>query len=135
MAEESNYEAEGTVHVRYRSGDDADSVTFIPRQYVEQRGSKFVVFVPKDEPKKDEPKEDLAVKAIAVKVSRSGVGVDLGLASFRKTSPQRPQPRVPGDPLLHAAARATNVTVVVSCSNGDLALEEIIFPAVPKPAT
>ena len=119
------YEADGTIHVRYRSGGEAEnapalaeSVTFIPRQHVEQSGSKFVVFVPRNVPR--EPREDLAQTAVAVEVSRSGV--DLGPANF-------------GDPLLQAAVRGTNVTVVVSCSNGNLALEEIVFPTIPRPAT
>ena len=120
------YEADGTVHVRYGSGDGVRSVTFIPHQHVKQSGSKFVVFVPRGFfdrrgvfVPRDAHEGDVA-EAIAVEVSRSGV--DLGPANF-------------GDPLLQAAARATNVTVVVSCSNGSLALEEIVFPTIPRPAT
>ena len=123
------YEADGTVHVRYGSGDGVRSVTFIPHQYVEQKqsGSKFVVFVPRGFfdrrgvfVPRDAHEGDVAEEAIAVEVSRSGV--DLGPANF-------------GDPLLHAAARSTKVTVVVSRSSGNLTLEEIVLPAVPKPAT
>ena len=122
------YEADGTIHVRYGSGGEAESapalaVTFIPRQHVEQSGSKFVVFVPRNVPR--EPRENLAQTAVAVEVS--GSGVDLGPAHF-------------GDPLLHApllhaAAQRIKVTVVVSRSNGNLTLEEIVFPAIPRPAT
>ena len=41
---EGMYQADGTIHVRF--GGDESVVTFIPGQYVEQGGSKFVVFVP-----------------------------------------------------------------------------------------
>ena len=124
------YEADGTVHVRYGSCGEVDSVTFIPLKYVEQSGSKFVVFVPR------ERQECCAAaccrrsckigKSLTVKVSGCGAakGVELVCAeNFR-------------DPLLHAAARGIKVTVVVSCcSNGNLALRGIVVPAIPKPAT
>ena len=128
-AKERRYEADGTVHVGYVSLGMVTSVTFIPRQYVEQSGSKFVVFVSR------ESQECCAAaccrrsckigKSLTVKVSGCGAakGVELDCDALF------------GDPLLHAAARGTNVTVVVSCPNGNLALEEIVVPAVPKPAT
>ena len=41
---EGMYQADGTIHVRF--GRTSSVVTFIPDKYVEQGGSKFVVFVP-----------------------------------------------------------------------------------------
>ena len=126
---ERRYEADGTVHVRYGSGGKAKSVTFIPRQYVEQRGSKFVVFVPSKSQecscKTGKCQEGSCKIGLTVKVSGCGAAKGVKLVCAAKF----------GDALLHAAARGTNVTVVVSCSNGNLALRGIVVPAVPKPAT
>ena len=129
MPEAKEYEADGTIHVRYGSRGRVKSVTFIPLKYVEQSGSKFVVFVPRGS------QECCAAaccrrsckigKSLTVKVSGCGAAKGVKLVCAAKFC----------DPLLHAATRGTNVTVVVTCSNGDLALKGIVVPAVPKPAT
>ena len=129
--EEGKYQADGTIHVRYGSCGNVKSVTFIPLQYVEQSGSKFAVFVPWNEsaPSGQEgtgPAEwGLVVKADKSNDAAKGVKL-FGAEKF-------------GAPLLHAAAVHVKVTVVVSASRGrvmELALEEIIVPAIPtKPST
>lgn len=126
--EEGKYQADGTIHVRYGSSGNVKSVTFIPLQYVEQSGSKFAVFVPCDEsaPSGQEstgPAEwGLVVKADRSNDTAKGVKL-FGAEKF-------------GAPLLHTADHV-KVTVVVSVSRVmELALEEIIIPAIPtKPST
>ena len=121
---ERKYEADGTIHVRYGKCEKVEAVTFIPHQYVEQGAGKFVVFVPQGECMGTcKAHKSLVVKA-------GGLGVAKGVKLFCAANF--------GAPLLHAAAHQVKVTVVVSlCSNEfDLALQEIIVPAIPtKPST
>lgn len=121
------YEADGTIHVRYGSSGKVKSVTFIPFRYVEQSGSKFVVFVPRDESASANQERSCKIrKSLTVKASGlDGAAKGVKLVRAAKF----------GDPLLHAAVRGIKVTVVVSCSNKGLALKEIVVPTVPKPAT
>ena len=122
---ERKYEADGTIHVCYGRCEKVEAVTFIPHQYVEQGAGKFAVFVPRGESMGTRKAQNsLVVKAGGLDGTAKGVKL-LCAANF-------------GTPLLHAAAHRVKVTVVVSlCSNEcDLALQEIIVPAIPtKPST
>ena len=110
--QEVKYQANGTIRVHL----GAKTVTFIPCQYVEQNGSKFIVFVPQDDKCEPAPK---ATPACVVKAKE----VPLSYNDCVKEAS-----------LLEAAVNCTEVTVVVvySSSNGLLTLKEAIIPAVPK---
>ena len=118
--------------MHYGSCGEVDSVTFIPLKYVEQSGSKFAVFVPSESQEcscktgKCQEGPCKIGKSLTVKVSGCGAAKGVKLVCAAKFC----------DPLLHAAARGTKVTVVVSCcSNGKLALKGIVVPTIPRPAT
>ena len=119
---DGDYEADGTIHVRYGRCEKINAVMFIPHQYVEQDGSKFAVFVPHDDSASScqegthKAEKSLVVKAGGLDGAATGVKLCCG-AKF-------------GTPLLHAAVHHVKVTVVVRQKENFLALQEIIVPAV-----
>ena len=148
---EGMYQADGTIHVRF--GGTSSVVTFIPDKYVEQGGSKFVVFVPWGKvPKRNCEVEidGLVVRACGSKgvelhvssglIAQEAGGSDENEAEGTSESghaANRATPYndlIPG--LLEAAVKPIKVTVLVSHQEGQLTLEEAIIPAIPaKPAT
>ena len=147
---EGMYQADGTIHVRF--GRTSSVVTFIPDKYVEQDGSKFVVFVPWGKT----PESDCEVEVdglVARPVGQNGVPLHIsnGLmaqeaggdeneaegTSESGHAANRATPYndlIPG--LLEAAVKPIKVTVLVSHQEGQLTLEEVVVPAIPaKPAT
>ena len=116
------YEADGTIHVRYDSCGNIKSVTFIPFQYVEQSGSKFVVFTPQCP--SSGASYGLVAKASEPKGAPKGVKLCVGGTPCKASL------------LVEAAVKGTKVTVLVSKCKGKLKLKEVVVPAIPaKPAT
>ena len=102
------YQADGTIYVRFGGSDEDETVTFVPDRHVEQDGSKFVVFVPRD----DRCNKAHVVKATKVRLSRGSIDKAL---------------------LFQVAANHIKVTVVVSPRDDEsLALQDIIIPAIPS---
>ena len=131
---EGMYQADGTIHVRF--GGDESVVTFIPEKYVEQGGSRFVVFVPwEGDGQKSNANGDGKGKA---RKSDCEVEIDglVAKACGSKGVPLHVENRRLVRLYLEAAVRAIKVTVLVSHGHRKLKLEEVVVPAIPaKPAT
>jgi len=136
--DEKQFRADGTISVRFGASDAGagdggrkrrlrgiNEVTFIPDQYVEHNGSKFVVFVPWDG---GTAKADQRLPASEAKpayiIAAKGVTFDGNFANKQQA-------------LLQAAVNRIKVTVLVSCkrkscgAEGELTLDEIFIPAIP----
>lgn len=104
------YRANGTIHVHSSLGDEKiNAVTFIPDQYIEQDGDKFVIFLPLD---------DGAEEALCVK----GKNVKLRVNSTNGNSEVL---------ILRAAVNSLKVTVIVFSSEEKWTIKEVVVPAIP----
>lgn len=116
--EDSNpdlYQADGTIHVNasVSGGEKINTVTFIPDRFIEQNGSKFIVFLPLDHTE-EANQSGPATTALFVKKEKVNLCVD---DDFKA-------------PLLEAAVKGIKVTVRVSFCKPNLALQSVTIPVI-----
>lgn len=123
--DEGRYQANGTLHVHsYMRGGNVRAVTFVPDQYVEQNGSKFVVFLPLTavSNRADQGGSRFARSALVV----NGRNAELLVKSPNKLEAL----------IVQAAVERIKVTALVSPSlTRRLTLEGVIIPAIPTRST